>query len=88
MAPGYACAPRAEWLRCYRDTVLPKGAQFWYKKDDRLWWLGKISASTTDDGVYLARILDDPGPFKFLLFPARYTTPRGPYEVFGACRFT
>ena len=77
LAPGYACAPRAEWLRCYRDTVLPKGAQFWYKKDDRLWWLGKISASTTDDGVYLARILDDPGPIELPLFPARYTTSAG-----------
>ena len=37
LAPGYACAPRAEWLRCYRDTVLPKGAHFWYKGDDGLW---------------------------------------------------
>ena len=88
MAPDYACAPRAEWLRCYRDTVLPKGAHFWYKGDDVLWWLGKISARTAEDGVYLARILDGPGPIKLLLFPARYTTPRGPYEVFGACRFT
>ena len=74
--------------RCCRDTVPPKGSHVWYKGDDGLWWLGKISASMMDDGVYLARILDDPGPIKLLLFPARYTTPRGPYEVFGACRFT
>ena len=26
LAPGYACVPRAEWLRLYRDTVLPRGA--------------------------------------------------------------
>ena len=26
LAPGYACAPRAEWLRRYHDTVIPKGA--------------------------------------------------------------
>ena len=32
----------AEWLRRYHDTVLPKGAHFWYKGDDGLWWLGKI----------------------------------------------
>ena len=28
LAPVYACITRAEWLRRYRDTVLPKGAQF------------------------------------------------------------
>ena len=77
MAPGYACVPRAEWLRRYRDTVLPKGAHFWYKGDDRLWWLGKISASKTEDGVYLVRILDDPGEIKLPLPPVRYTTSTG-----------
>ena len=54
LAPGYACVPRTEWLRCYSDTVLPKGARFWYMGDDGLWWLKKISASTTEDGVSLA----------------------------------
>ena len=29
LAPGYACVTRAEWLRRYRDTVLPEGAHFW-----------------------------------------------------------
>ena len=37
LAPGYACVSRAEWVRRYRDTVLPKGAHFWYKGDDGLW---------------------------------------------------
>ena len=36
LAPGYACVPRAEWFHRYRDTVLPKGAHFWYKGDDGL----------------------------------------------------
>ena len=31
LAPGYACVTRADWLRRYHDTVLPKGARFWYK---------------------------------------------------------
>ena len=35
-APGYACVPRADWLRRCRDTVLPKGAHVWYKGDDGL----------------------------------------------------
>ena len=52
---GHAYAQRAEWLRFYRDTVLPKGAHVWYKSDDGVWWLGKVSASTTEDGVYLVR---------------------------------
>ena len=37
LAPGYACVTRAEWLRRYRDTGLPKGAHCWYKGDDGLW---------------------------------------------------
>ena len=41
LAPGYACVPRAEWLRRYHDTVFPKGPHFWYMGDDGLWWLGK-----------------------------------------------
>ena len=34
-------------------TTAIRLAHVWYKGDDGLWWLGKISASTTDDGVYL-----------------------------------
>ena len=77
LAPGYACVPRADWLRRYHDTVLTKGAHFWYKGDDGLWWLGKISASTIEDKVYLVHFLDDPGPIKLPLPPARYTTSTG-----------
>ena len=36
LAPGYARVPRADWLRYYHDTVLLKGAHFWYKGDDGL----------------------------------------------------
>ena len=64
LAPVYACVPRPDWLRRYHDAVLPKGAHVWYKGDDGLWWLGKISVSTTDDKVYLGFFLDDPGPIK------------------------
>ena len=74
MAPDYACVSHAEWLSRYHDTVLPKGGHFWYKGDDGLWWLEKTSARTTEDGVYLVRRLDDPGPIKLPLSPARYTT--------------
>ena len=77
LAPGYACVPRADWLRRSHDTVLPKRAHFWYKGDDGLCWLGKISAGTTEDKVYLVRFLDDPGPIKLPLPPARYRTSTG-----------
>ena len=80
LAPGYSCVPLAECLRRYRDTVLPKGAHFWCKGDDGLWWLGKISASTTEDGVYLVRFLDDPGPIK-LPPPRRATRPQQRFLV-------
>ena len=47
--------------------------------------LGKNSASTTEDKVYLVRFLDDRGPIKLLLSPARYTTltgaVRGPWSL-------
>ena len=75
--PGYACVPRAEWIRRYRGTVLPQGAHVWYKGDDGLWWLRKTSGSTTEDGVYLVRVVDDSGPIKRTLPPPRYTTSTG-----------
>ena len=78
LAPGYGCVPHVEGLSRYSATVLPSGAHYWYKGDDGLWWLGKISASTPTDGIYLVRFLDDPGPIKFSLSPERYTTPTVP----------
>ena len=35
-APGCACVPRADWLRRYHDTFLPKAAHFWYMGHDGL----------------------------------------------------
>ena len=77
LARGYAYVTRADWLRRYHDTVLPKGAHFLYNGDYGFWWLGKISESTTKGKVYLVRFLDDPGPIKLFLPPARYTTSTG-----------
>ena len=37
----------------------------------------KISASTTEDKIYLVRFLNDLGPIKFPLSPARYTNSTG-----------
>ena len=80
VAPVYGCVSSADWLRhCstlqhYSTTVLPNGAPFWYKADDGLWWLGKISARTTIDGEYfLVHFPDGPRPIKLPLSPAHYT---------------
>ena len=88
LAPGCACVPRAEWLRRYHGTVPPKGAHVCYKGDDGLWWLGKISASMTEDGVCLVRFLDDPGPIKLPLPPGAPRPLRRPYGVLDASRST
>ena len=86
LAPGYACVTRADWLRRYHDTVLSQGSQFWYKGDDGLWWLGKISASTTEDKVCLIRFWTTRGRSNFL-FPRRATRlRREPYEALGGCK--
>ena len=55
LALGYACVPRPNWLHRYHDTVLPKGAHFWYKGDDGLWWLGNQPEHNQGQRI--------PGPF-------------------------
>ena len=73
-ALGYAYVTPVEWTRRHHNTVLLKGSHVWYIGDDEFWWLGKISASTTEDEVKLVRFLDDPEPIKHPLPPPRYAT--------------
>ena len=54
------CISHGDRLLRYCNTVLPNGAHVWYKADDGLWWLGKISTTTPTDGVYSVRFLNDP----------------------------
>ena len=90
MAPRYGCVSHADWFRRFCNTMLPNGAHFRYKSDDGLCRLGKISATTPTDGVYLVRVLDYPGPIKLLYSPVRYNTRlrRGLYEALGVCKYT
>ena len=76
-APSYSRFTRIGWIRRFRDTVLHKGALVWCDDDDGSWWLGKASASATEDGLLLVRGLDDAGPIKLPLPPARHTTSKG-----------
>ena len=55
LAPGNARVTCMERICHFRDTVLPNVAHVWHYGDDGLWRLGKINASTTEDGVYLVR---------------------------------
>ena len=57
--------------------MFPKGAHVWYQRDDGLWWLGKISASTTENKGYQVCFLDDPGTINLPLPPSRYTISAG-----------
>ena len=71
---GYSLVPRSTWDRRFAATALPVGAFFWYKAQDGLWWLGKISGPTCQPDYYIVRFLDDPGPVKLALPALRYTT--------------
>ena len=75
LASGYILIPRDLWLRSFSSTVLPPGAHLWYKARDGLWWLGKIAyrvpSDSLSDNTDIIRFLDDPGPVKINLRPAK-----------------
>ncbi|CAB1117590.1 unnamed protein product [Ectocarpus sp. CCAP 1310/34] len=65
---------RSTWDRRFANTPLPVGAFFWYKTQDGLWWLGKISGPPLPSDFYVVRFLDDPGSVKLALPDVRYST--------------
>jgi len=71
---GYSLVSRSTWDRRFAATPLPVGAFFWYKTQDGLWWLGKISGPPLPSDYYVVRFLDDPGPVKLALPAVRYST--------------
>ena len=71
---GYSLVSRSTWDSRFAATPLPIGAFFWYKAQDGLWWLGKISGPPSAPDSYVVRFLDEPGPVKIVLSPLRYTT--------------
>ena len=94
LAPGYTLVPRDLWLCSFSNSTLPSGAHIWYKARDGLWWLGKIAHRAPSDvssrippdpspgSSCIIRFLDDSGPIKIDLQPARYTAARN--AVFGS----
>lgn len=73
-SPGYELVTSTVWSSRFKHTLLPVGAHLWYKAQDALWWLGKISKQTSYPNVYIVRFLDDPGPIKITLSPQLYNT--------------
>ena len=71
---GYSLVSRFTSDRRFAATPLPVGAFFWYKAQDGLWWIGKISGPSPLPDQYIVRFLDDPGPVKITLPALRYTT--------------
>ena len=53
---------------------LPIGASIWYHSFDGSWWLGKIAQHPDDNGRYVVRFLDKPGPALIDLTASAYNT--------------
>ena len=87
LATGYGY-PRAEWLSRYSTTVLPIEAHNWYKGGDGLWWLGKISASTTTDGYIWCFFGTTRGRSSFLLLRRATRLRLERYEGLDVCKYT
>jgi len=51
-----------------------KGAYFWFKANDGLWWLGLIHTVGSKDNAHTVRFLDAAGPVRLRLQDDRYTT--------------
>ena len=67
MPPGFSLVSHETWLRRFSASLLPVGARLWCKARDGLWWNGQIGAH--QDGSYVVRLFDDPGP-RILPLPA------------------
>lgn len=59
ITPGYLLVARKRWADDFRVNVLPAGIYVWYKAQDALGWLRKISAHDDDSSRCVVRFLDD-----------------------------
>ena len=88
LAPGYACVPRADWLRRYHDTVLLKGAHFGTRETMCYGGLEKPARALPRTRYTLFTFWTTRDRLNSL-FPRRATRlRRKPYEAVGACKFT
>ena len=88
LAPGYACVPRADWLRRHHDTILPKGSHFWYKGDDGYGGWEKSARALPRTRYTWSAFWTTWDRLNFLFTPRATRLLREPYEALGACKFT
>ena len=87
-ARGYACVPRADWLRRCHGTVLHNGAHFGYKGDDGYGGFEKSERPLPRTRYTWSVFWTTRGRLNFL-FPRRATRPRRePYKALDGCTFT
>ena len=67
----------SELFRRLSGTVVPEGADVWYKGDDGLWWLRIFCAGTSDSRVHVGLFSVDLKLTKLRFTPVRYTTLTG-----------
>ena len=79
LPPGYSYANHQTFACRFCDTVLPAGACVWYKGQDHLWWVGRISAYTSTPGQYVVSVCDDPGPVELAGSSARHSKAVGAF---------
>ena len=65
---------RKQYERVFSDRSKLRGAYFWFKSRDNLWWLGIIHTVGSANEPFVVRFLDEPGPVKILLRPELYST--------------
>ena len=75
VANGYQFVTRQQFERVFlNDRDKLRGAYFWFRDRDLLWWLGIIHKVGSADEPYIVRFLDDPGPIRIALRYELYST--------------
>ena len=74
VARGHLLVNRQQYERVFADGNKLRGAHFWFKSKDNLWWLGVIHTVDSAGKRFVVRFLDSPGPVKLMLHPELYST--------------
>ena len=75
IAAGYRLVPPNVYRRVFASSPKDlKGAYFWFKANDGLWWQGIIHTVGSSDSPYTVRFLDAAGPVRLRLQDDYYTT--------------
>ena len=68
IAAGYRLVPLHVYRRVFASSPKDlKGAYFWFKASDGLWWQGLIHTVGSSDSAHTVRFLDAAGPVRLRL---------------------